>query len=303
MIEVLYNNIISYFEKSTPKNYEFLKKINNQELIKKEILLNDDLKLAMPKVNENKEIILNRTYLIHLWSFMYSIFVIYENIQEKMMKEDFNWKINADSDLEKRAYKLLEYSLNLIEQYKEWDSLLPNPKVDYSKENEEIEYIKKANNLFKIGIVFTMYHEVGHLSSNHFNNIDKTTTNQEYIELEKEADEFALSLIINAENENEKIEKAIAILITLISSLFIGKRKSIIQNKHPNTDQRIFTLLQKLNFEDEPTNFYFWYLGSLSLYFYLKHIGENIKITRVEEDSRELFFHYLSIIDKITVKK
>ncbi len=88
-IQVLHNNIINFFENNTEHSSETHKKYVENGQVSQNILFdNSDQSVKFPSVNlDTKEITIQETYLSHLWSFTYAIFVIYEEgIQKKTIR-------------------------------------------------------------------------------------------------------------------------------------------------------------------------------------------------------------------------
>ncbi|RYA23634.1 hypothetical protein CRU96_07080 [Malaciobacter halophilus] len=123
-------------------------------------------------------------------------------------------------------------------------------------------------------------------------------TQEELKELEKEAEEFAFSILINNDSEEDKIQKGIAIIIVFCSSLLISNLNNLRQTKHPDIDQRLLTMMSKLNFERIENEFYIWYLGSIILNIFLAKEGVK-NLPKERETHKELFFEYLDKIDNI----
>jgi hypothetical protein len=301
-IAILDNNIIQFFENTNSNSlklhndYVALDKINREIIFDK-----SEDKIKFPSANlDTKQIILQGKYLAHLWSFIYAIFVIYEEgIQNKLLDKTFNGCIDFNPPLLNRAKQLLSWSISLKNQYSNWDLSLPNPK-QHSNE-EEKNYAEKVNNLYQNAVVFLLYHEMAHIVNNH-KSFWPFSNNDDNIEMEKEADEFAFSMLVE-DNEKSKVEKDLSIMLLLGSSLFLTNNfDSIIKVKHPDTDNRLKILLDKLAFEKEENKFYIWYLGCyiLNVFLQLHKIDYHPDIS---EDAEELFFKYLSKIDEYKTKK
>jgi hypothetical protein len=300
-IQVLHNNIINFFENTHEYSFKIHENYVSEGKISPAILFyNGNEKIRFPFANlEIKEITIQETHLSHLWSFIYSIFVIYEEaIQKKMIDNTFDGSIDLSSQLLSRAEKLLYWSMSLKKTYSDWDISLPNPKK-HNYDDEKF-YAEKVNNLYQSAVIFLLYHEQAHLVNGHksyflgFN----TTTSFERIELEKEADEFAFSMLINEENESSKIEKGLAIIMLFSSALLLSNVSSLKQQKHPDIDQRLMTMINKLNFYEKENEFYIWYLGCYILNMYLKKSGIDYQ-AEISDTHQELFFKYLEKLDEI----
>ncbi|ADG93706.1 Peptidase U49, Lit peptidase [Arcobacter nitrofigilis DSM 7299] len=302
LIQVLHNNIINFFENTTEHSSEIHKKhVENGQVSQNILFDNSDQAIKFPFVNlDTKEITIQETHLSHLWSFTYAVFVIYEEgIQKKLLDNTFDGSIDLSPPLLNRANQLLSWSISLKDNYSDWNRNLPNPDIDYSIKNDETFYIEKINNLFQSSVAFLLYHEIAHLVNNHssyyfgFNNENY----EEIQELEKEADEYAFSMLIQ-DNEKNKIEKGLSIIIIFCSALMLSNKSNLKQKKHPDIDQRLLTILNKLNFDEIENEFYVYYLGSYILQMYFQK--ENIAFKQETCDThKELFFKYLAQVDEI----
>lgn len=299
---MLHNNIINFFENTTELSSSIHREhVENGKVSENILFDNSDLPINFPFVNlDTKEITIQETYLSHLWSFTYAVFVIYEEgIQKKLLDNTFKGNIDLNPPLLNRANQLLSWSMSLKDKYSDWNRNLPNPDIDYSIKNDETFYIEKINNLFQSSVAFLLYHEVAHLVNNHssyyfgFNNENY----EEIQELEKEADEYAFSMLVQ-DDEKNKIEKGLSIIIIFCSGLMLSNKLNLKQKKHPDIDQRLLTILNKLNFDEIEHEFYVYYLGSyiLQMYFQKEKIPFKQEIC---DTHKELFFKYLNQVDKI----
>ncbi len=303
-ISVLYNNIMKCFEDINPSSQALLQKYIDKGKFNPEIIIDEGYDpIKFPVVNlETSQVTIQSTYLSHLWAFIYSIFVIYEEaIQKKLLEGTFQGKIILDTPLLKRANSLLTWAMSLKESYSEWNTALPNPNTDYEKDDLETFYIGKINNLFQSTIAFLLYHEVAHVVQGHksyYLGYEQLDNFDEIKELEKEADEFAFNMLIYDDGEKNKLEKGLSIMIAFCSALMLTSSPSLFQKKHPDIDQRLLTVISKLNFEKIESEFYVYYLGSYILQMYLAKERQPILVEE-EETHKDLFFKYLEKIDQI----
>lgn len=314
-IAVLHNNILQTFENINTYSLAMHEKYVLEGKVSREIIFdNIQDKITFPKVNEQKEILLQETFLSHLWSFTYSTFVIYEEaIQKRMLEKTFTGEILLNTPLLLRAKKLYDWSIGLKDMYSKWDLNLPNPK----KHNctEEQIYAEKINNIYQSTVSYFLCHELSHLinedisfvKEKHLGMNTKTEKNKEddrllIIMVENEADNFAFNMLIgNDIDEKDKIEKALSIMIALCSSLILSNKSTIVQIKHPDIDDRFLAMMQKLNFENIENEFYIWYLGCLMFGMYFEKENYSINIP-IEETHKDLFFKYLHEIDEFKNK-
>ncbi len=150
--------------------------------------------------------------------------------KKKLLDNTFNGSIDLSPPLLNRANQLLSWSMSLKDNCSNWNRNLPNPDIDYSIKNDETFYIEKINNLFQSSVAFLLYHEIAHLVNNHssyyfgFNNENY----EEIQELEKEADEYAFSMLVQ-DNEKNKIEKGLSIIIIFCSGLMLSNKFNLKQ--------------------------------------------------------------------------
>lgn len=304
-IEVLRGNILHAYENANGQSITMLNSAVHKGLVSSQINYDNGTdKTRTPFVDlDTKEIYLQETYLSHLWSFIYSIFIIYEkSVQTKLIDDQFDGKIHFDSDLTQRAKRLFDWSLSLAHEYSEWDTALPNPKIQFNDDDKILA--PKVNFLFQTAVAYLMYHELGHLILGHeaFHR-EKTETEvslSEQIQMENDADNFAYGMIISDnDDESTRLQKCLAIMLSKCSSLFLIKEAANLkQTSHPDLDTRIHSLISRQNFEAPQNSFYIWYLGCMAFSFFLhKHdIPMEPSVTETVEES---FNNYLEIFDKL----
>lgn len=304
IINILHGNIIKYFEQTNEFSLQLHQQSVRNGKVNPCIVFNEEeVGIKFPFVEiASKQINLHETHLAHLWSFIYSLFVIYEeSIQKPMLENIFDGRIVFNTPLLQRAEKLFVWSLNLNKSYSPWNLDLPNPK-EHLDEKEKF-YAEKANNLYQNSVAFLLYHELSHLINDHteFYVHKSDIDNVLLIELEREADEFAFSQLVREDDEQSKIIKGLAIMMVMLSSLMLSKLDGLIQIEHPDIDQRLINIINKLNFEDEKNEFYIWYLGCYGLNIFLAKEGITID-PPLCDNHRQLFFLYLDTLDQKKAK-
>ena len=154
-IEVLWNNIIHTFENIDESALTMHLKAVDSEVLHREIDYDNGkapVKGAYADL-ETRKIYIQETYLEHLWSFIYSVFVIYEEgVQKPLINNTFSGGIKFDSEILTRAKSLYDWSISLCDIKTEWDINLPNPK----KHNNELEkfYAEKVNSIFQKSVAY-----------------------------------------------------------------------------------------------------------------------------------------------------
>jgi len=269
----------------------------------------NQIRYPPPKANlETREIHLQETYLSHLWSFIYSTFVIYEEgIQKPLINDTFDGELKFDTPLLQRAKQLFAWSISLTKNYSNWDESLPNPK-SHNYEKEQF-YSKKVNGIFQSAASFLMYHEFAHLTQGHdsfFLGINLKELNDEdfaeYIQIENEADQFAFNMLIKQhDSNNQKWVKGLSIILVICSAiLIVPTAKGVKQKKHPDIDNRMLNILEKLDLTTEKSQFYMWHLCNFIIrLFFIKH---GITIEPGEfETAQEAFMSHLDNLDEIKI--
>lgn len=306
-VNVLLGNIIHAFENIDKSSLEIHKKSTGSGLVSTKITYdNGNEKVKTPFSNPNtREINVQETYLAHLWSFIYSVFVMYEvGIQKHLINGAFDGSLKFEAPLLKRAKMLFDWSVSLTEKHSNWDESLPNPKHHHS--DEEKFYSEKVNNIFQSAVAFVLFHEFAHLTQGHDSfflglgaaNLDVAATSDR-IQIENEADKFAFNMLISAHDSEEKCwVKGISILLVSCSALLIVPRAHGIKQKtHPDVDQRILNILHELNLYTDEAQFYCWYLCGFSIKLFLIKHGINTQ-EEIYETAKEAFFSYLDMLDK-----
>lgn len=307
-ITVLWGNILHAFENigttSLKKHQEAIDSGKLSNLIAYD---NRKEKVRTPYAErKTREINLQETYLCHLWAFIYSVFVMYEEgIQKPLKNSTFDRSLRFDNPLLKRAKILFDWAISLTVEHSEWNEKLPNPRTHNS--DEERFYAEKVNAIFATAVAYLMFHEFAHLTQNHdsyFIGIDTGAISDadlaERIQIENEADQYAFNMIINAEdNENQRWVKGLSVLFVMYSALLITSIvQSVKQNRHPDLDNRILNVFQSLNLKTEEAQFYCGQLfGVIIRFFLLKH---DINIPAGEyETAQDAFISYLEQLDDI----
>ena len=253
-----------------------------------------------------KEINIQETYLCHLWSFIYSVFVMYEEgVHKQLINNTFDGALQFDTPLLKRAKSLFDWSVLLTNEYSDWVEDLPNPRT-HKNERDKL-YSEKVNSIFQNAVTFLMFHEFAHLTQNHesfFLGIDVGKLSQaelcERIQMENEADQFAFSMLVKeTDGEKQKWVNGLSVLFVMCSALLITPRAtSVKQLTHPDLDNRLLNILLKMDLKTDEAQFYCWYLCTFAVRFYLlKHHIESP--AREYDTAQEAFFSYLDELEKV----
>lgn len=301
-IEVLWGNIVETFENIDPTQLENHIFNVSTGLINPKIDYDHDRSgIQTPRADpESKSIYLNEVHLEYLWSFIYSIFVIYEEgVQRPLLKGNFNGEIKFESNLIIRAKQLYDWAISLSETVSDWNLDLPNPKKHNS--DEEKWYVEKVNTLFQNAVAYLMFHEYAHLTLGHTafyagktkKDFDYLTESEQaiYIQLENEADLFALNRVVKKNKDDVDILiTGLPILLSICSSLLIiNNPEQVKQYKHPDLDIRLANLMVELNLATEGNKFYIYYLAYFSLIFFFKK--HNLQFTPSTQDTAQDAFN------------
>lgn len=307
-ITILWGNIIHSFENVDASSLEMHKRaIQSGKLSEFIVYDNGKEKVRTPYADpKTRKINLQETYLAYLWSFIYSIFVMYEvGIQAPLMNNTFNGSLEFRTPLLKRAKRLFDWAISLTNEYSEWDEKLPNPRTHNS--DEEKFYAEKVNGIFQTATSYLMFHEFAHLTLNHDSFFIGKNTEllseadlADRIQIENEADQYAFNILIkDHEDEKQRLVKGLSILFVVCSTFLIMPQiRNIKQNTHPDLDNRVHNVLQNLNLSTEKNQFYCYYLCDFAIrLFLLKH---NIDVpTNEYETAQEAFFYHLELFDDI----
>ena len=307
-INVLWKNIVHSFEQVNDSSlYMHLTAVRSGLLNREIDYDNGTDAVKSPHANLiTKKIYLQETYLEHLWSFIYSVFVMYEEgVQKPLINNSFSGEIEFNTEILKRAKQLYDWSISLSEEKSDWDLSLPNPQQYLNK--LEKYYSEKVNGIFQKSVSYVLFHEFCHLTQGHksyylgFKLCNLTESDYaDRIQIENEADAFAFNMIINA-NDDEKVRwvNGLSILFVKCSSLLLTHSVGgIKQRSHPDLDSRIHTAMVKLDLNSEQSQFYCWYLCCLAINFYL--LKHNVKREQCTYDTaEECFFAYLEQLDSI----
>ena len=305
-ITVLWGNIVHTFENVDASSLRMHQAVTHSGKLSESINYDNGKEKVRPPSADTKtrEIYIQETYLAHLWVYIYSVFVMYEEgVQKPLIKNTFDGSLKFETELLQRAKTLFDWTVSLTREYSEWDEKLPNPRTHNS--DKEKFYAEKVNGIFQLAVSYLMFHEFAHLTQGHdsfFIGMGDLSDADiaERIQIENEADQYAFNMLIkDYDDEKQRWIKGLSILFVICSALLItSKARSIKQKSHPDLDNRILNVLHGLNLKTEEAQFYCWYLCSFAVkFFLLKH---NINVRAGEfETAQDAFFSYLELLDEI----
>lgn len=257
-ILVLEHNIIHAFENPHPGFVDRLARAVTDGFVLPEIALRADLVAPVaPKTSgDPAEIDIHVTHFEVLWAFVYAWMVIYEEqVQKVAIAQREGTTHTLDTRLTERAHELLEWAESAAHAYTPWPAQLPSP--DRWQSPAEEWYAGKANRVFQEASSFLLLHEWAHSTSYHLN-AQSGLSDDDYIDLEKDADNTAFDVLVGDREESEKTHLGWAVLSALLSSFYLLPLGSPVkQYRHPELHHRVHHLLQKLDFADARHQAYF----------------------------------------------
>lgn len=299
-VHVLVPNIIHEFELAAHRNALTEERATAAGVIDAELFFCFGPECPTPPfvTLETKKVHLQESYLAYLWATIYSTFVMYEfGIQEPMMKGTFDWTRRYESQELARAKHLSDWAKRFAIQYEPWDDkALPNPARHIDAIEKKLA--GKANAIFVRAVTYLIAHEFGHLFGRH----TVETSDLDRVEQEKEADNFAMDFVVDANaSELERHISGAAIVMLTCSNLFLTATfPNIWKCRHPHTHDRIRNAISGLNLTSQRAKDYLYYLAAIELMQYLdsKHLSSDAPIA---ETAKELFLWYLDRYDELLV--
>ena len=242
---------------------------------------------------------LSLKHLELLWSFIYSWMVIYERgIQKPMIEGTWSGSVDINNPVIYRALQLRDWSASLRTLPTRWPPELPSP-IHYPSKQEQW-YGEKANLVFQQAAAFLLGHEYAHALGKHLEAITSDASDFEAVLAEKEADVRAFERLVNfATDDDQKLDKAWAIISALLSSLYLCRdmKQPFRQRRHPQLHHRLQHFLSMLNFQGEQYQSYFPMLCAIILEYAIPELENISRSAEIFEDAN----HALEdVIDRIT---
>jgi len=284
-IRVLQHNLIVGFENANSEFKDLTKQVvTNSNLVKVISYTAEEERIKSPHVTFG-QIAVQETFLSYVWCISFSLTVLYSEVVVKKAKNDTNPNDEEQINFEfaRDAYQLWEYALSLIDDYSAWDINLPNPEI-YSKEYEDL--IPRINAMYIEAMKFVLAHEFAHVELEHSSRInpgiDENVFNKQ---IEKEADERAIELILKGMDESNSMTIKVGILAGLCSLLFFKSTTKELQ--YPDVDNRIHALIIAIDPDDiDPM----WGFAALAYRLWDKHFQKNLIWEEGLDSPKELYF-------------
>lgn len=290
-IRVLKHNITHRLESFLNNHLKILiEKENIKGYIKYHIA---DLSLSdnqKPYINDKGEINIHETYLSYIWIINFTFFVLYDEALAKpiQIKQNQPNIKDPDNELIDLSKGLFDYGKSLIVSFSKWDKeYFPNPEYFDENTNEGF-YILRTNDLFVNTMNFILCHELAHAEFEHLKNIDANKLNLDQIKnLEREADNRAIELMLNSRKTVNNRAVELGILTGIVSILYF---KSNLKGgpKHPDVDERLLNFLTILNPKNQDP---IWGIACLCFNLWEKQFNLNISYKNYVEDFKEQFIH------------
>lgn len=264
-IRVLQHNITFQFENTNPIIIELSKTVIKSNRIQPRIAYHINDKAIMDKIDGHYQtpfvdakgkITLHETFLSYVWCICYSMLVLYEEAIAKVSENQVFKTVIHEIDAKKIeiAQELFEYAKSLIVTFSKWDKdHLPNPEEYFQDDNF---YVERANGLFVYAMNFILCHEFAHIEKEHLTQLKQGINSVNHIlSFEKEADLRAMELVLSATTCETKLTAEIGVLIGLSSKLFFKQKSET--STHPATDDRMHSLIEKVNPADSDAHWGF----------------------------------------------
>lgn len=262
MIVFMFQNTHSEFAKELIEQIETgnLNKQIDLQLGEEPISLGDGRNYRTPRIiNVTRQIQLHETFLSYQWCITYAIYVLFlETIDYPKTNEQAGFeKYKISQENIRLAREVFDYAKSLIPFFSEWDKQeLPNPEVYLA---EKRDYVEQTNIFYTEGLKFILCHEYVH-AKKHLTTMPANPDSSYFFEIEKEADSEAVDLILQGKNPINRWALEIGSVFGIISMFFF--RESTEGTKHPNSEDRLTWVLEKLHSSDDD---YCWAIACMGL--------------------------------------
>lgn len=308
-VRVLHWMIVYMFQKTNPTFYAEVKdliakgKLNGKlEIIYREEPIRLQGGFQTPRANgKTKKIELHETFLSYLWCCTYSLYVTFlETID--FPKCNFHAGYQAYPVSQENimvAQKMFDYARHLIVDFSIWDkNEMPNPERLLA---EKRIYVEQTNCFYTEAMKFILCHELTHLEL-HIEQINKNTTDSNYLAFEIEADNNAIDKMkagMSYEQiplaQSQRLAIEIGAIIGVLSMFFF--RATTEGVRHPNSEDRLTNVLERL---DLIGNNAAWAIACVGLRFWDSQFGHNFEW---QENPSSYKDEYYKIIQQIKARK
>lgn len=298
-IRVLNGNILYWFENTEKDFLENLKDEVSYNALQNGIgyINSETIVKEVAYVDDTKKITIQETFLSYLWTISYGLVVMFDEVIMRPRIENGYIQTLADIDRVKKAQELFDYGLTLLKSFSTWDKdNLPNPEYYDPKDNT---YIEKINSVYLSAVNFVLVHEFAHVTLGHIDqDIERAAKGVFATKEEIKADEYAAdnysfqTLICGADYLANQTTVRMGILAGLCSLLFFSS--SLDGDDHPDPDERIKIILEKLNLEETDN---LWGIASFALKLWSNHYKIDLNLPAVVDTYKDLFY---LILDRLS---
>ena len=241
------------------------------------------------QISNTKGIELYENYNQFLWSCAYSLIVIYDKaIFEPTKKGEYKGLLDRNIEHVSDAMDLFKNALLLFKEYKSSIFFkLPNPE---SYIQSEKYYIERANQVFSSAMVFILLHEFGH---KYYGHLEVFTDDNKSIKDEFAADEFAFERISKNFIKNKVTSHRLGIVVAIVSLIFTDNTLKG-GNRHPDPDNRLKNLMEKMELGDEDN---IWGVASLAFDLWATINSTSLSKARIFKNTREMFYAKLNDVN------
>lgn len=213
-----------------------------------ESLKKEDGKFRTPSIDKFKKIEVHETYLSYTWIMTYTLFILYvETINHPRLNKElgYEYKKICQDEIE-RAKALFDYGKSIIVDFQEWNKAkLPNPELYLA---EKRDYPEQTNMYYVEAVRFALLHEFVHITK-HIDEYEEGQDVSRTLEMEKEADDEAIMMMIEAMEPGRELVYQCGIVMGLLSMFFV--RNTTKGVKHPNLEDRLVNAIDKLGIRDD----------------------------------------------------
>ena len=189
-----------------------------------------------PKAHpDSNQVQFSKPFISSLWAIIYGFLVTGDGPSTDITPTSL-----THTDVNK-ATQMIDWGLSLSKNITKWPYGLPEPRT-------RRRYVEVANEIFLNAFSYLFFHELCHLKNNHKNSIipqSKDVVQQQInMMIETEADNESLDILLaNLETENEIYQRIAGCVFAILASLILYNPYTIIQDNHPDTDERLLRIL------------------------------------------------------------
>lgn len=258
-----------------------------------EPIFNPSRRPLTPYVDKKRTLQLHETFLSYVWCICYSNYTL---LNQWISFPNVNCtvgylKYKIDPEIISKALDLFQYSVSLVRVFSVWDKdQLPNPEK-YLAENRD--YVEQSNILYVEALKFILFHENTHIKEHiHYIDLGIKLETHHFVAIEWEADNKALDLTMaGVENDSHKMLAEFGIILGVLSMFYLSPNTRA--THHPNKEDRLTNVLEKLNLDKDSDN---WALACLGLEMWNRQFGFNYSWTNVNTNYKDLYYSIVSDI-------